>query len=658
MKGTLIGTDYLETGNDVKIIEINTNSIMFNKGVQYLDFTPLFNTLLSSSIDEFHYIYTTGGTTLPLEDNFNSFRDTIKTFCDENSISFTDHAVPKNSITVPDIEDGDNKFILRQAYDTSAIVDSTYTADKFEFFKLMSGSQYVPNTYFSSSDDNLFLDGLTSIDYSQSNHPNLVEKSRYPQYNLKQFPKLSVLDNLDELNDKKENLEDTLLQEFIYDEKSIVDGYWSVIRSFDIIYGSNLDIITLGGYKHSTIVPMDFCETSFVDGTKDLDGKSRFKYINKNLITSVMTYHTDEESDILLFDDTITSVENLNVGDDIKTIRFELLVGSEFDGETPDDFPHHVGSMELTSQSLEFVSSSLVSSASQEGDVLMIEISLDNGEKWLDTMRTNYYIEASGSSDTHFEFVNRLLVGDKIVTFNKNTKELNTREITNLNVVYKENQKIYNLDFEPNDYFLVDINNDEFTIMHNECFGCDYADCGTFPCDNSCPGCGSPGFPSGITPYGCLTSDTLIQLSDGSNKLISELKVGESLKSLKITEVPQDTELYENWSVNSLLDIESSSEEIISIKIIENQPIYKIKFEETELKSSDSHLHIVGRDGIWKIRKTTELKIGDIFVTSDNKEVEINEIEEFGTDDVYMLTVSGNHLYYANGILTHNAKKF
>ena len=41
MKGTIIGTDLLQKGNDVQVIEINTNTTIFNAGADLLDYDAL-----------------------------------------------------------------------------------------------------------------------------------------------------------------------------------------------------------------------------------------------------------------------------------------------------------------------------------------------------------------------------------------------------------------------------------------------------------------------------------------------------------------------------------------------------------------------------------------------------------------------------------------
>lgn len=492
MKGVLIGTDYLEQGDDVKILEINTNSTIFNDGVDMLDFTPLFETLVSNNITEFHYIYTEDVSSMPIgDDGENKFIKKLETLCSENNIQYYEYQVQRNSVTVPYIEDSDDKFILRQAYDTYAILDSNYTSDKFEFFNLMSGSSFVPKTYYSSSEDQLFLDNLDSVNYS-TNHPNLVQKDRYPSYDINEFPRISILPNLAELDVKKQVIDSNpnhLIQEFIYDDKNVVNGYYSVIRTFDIIYGSNLDIINMGGYRHSPIVPLDFCENEFKSGSYDLNTKTRTKYVNKNFAKQAPTYHVDLESNILMSDDSLLSINEINEGDVIKTIEFP---GYDSSSLMPWE---QLYSVDYISNVYSYTSSSLISITNQEVDTLMVQLIFDSGESYLDTYNTAYYVELSGSNDTRFLPVNRMVEGDSLVFLDKNTNEFYTKEVVNFNLVHVDNIKLFNLDFEPIDFFLVDvIGNNQYTIMHNECRGCSWsgplARCGNNWCDAFCPQCG------------------------------------------------------------------------------------------------------------------------------------------------------------------------
>ena len=176
MKGTIIGTDLLQKGNDVQIIEINTNTTIFNDGANLLDYDSLFNVLISNNITELHFIYTAGSSFFPTNANSFIFEDKLKEKCLEHNIAYYPYVVPANSITIPYVEDASNRFILRQAFDTTALVDETYCADKFEFLNLMSGSNHIPNTFFVNTDlgfDTLITFGLAKVDTIKKNNNNI-----------------------------------------------------------------------------------------------------------------------------------------------------------------------------------------------------------------------------------------------------------------------------------------------------------------------------------------------------------------------------------------------------------------------------------------------------------------------------------------------------
>ena len=184
MKATILGTDLLEYNGDVKMLETNTNTGIFNDGAKLLDYDVLFTMLNNNSITEFHYIWTEVDSHLPRNEPY-LFKQKLEDKCLENNISFTDYVVAKNSITVPYIEDGETKFILRQSFDTTALVDDTYCADKFEFFSLMSGSTYIPNTVFVDSE--VSMDSVSDI-MDNGDNPNFVIKARYAQYDTTIYP--------------------------------------------------------------------------------------------------------------------------------------------------------------------------------------------------------------------------------------------------------------------------------------------------------------------------------------------------------------------------------------------------------------------------------------------------------------------------------------
>ena len=501
MKGTIIGTDLLEKGDSIKILEINTNTTIYNSGAVLLDYNPLFTVLTENNITELHFIWTDEDAYLPRGESFK-FEDILKERCLELGITYIPHMVPKNSVTVPYIEDADYKFILRQSFDTTAIVDELYCADKFKFFDLMKDTEYVPKTYFSTPE--LSLDMLDSTDYLNGNEPNLVKKYRYPEYDKQLLPSLySILDNdgLNSIKTETDSEQNILIQEFVHDVNNVIDGRYSIIRSIDIIYGPNLDVLNMGGYHQSTILPIDFSENEFVVDSRKLNQKSRYKYITKDItIPNELDYHVDDDTKILNYDGTLKDVDTIQLGDYVKSISFVDFNGNNA-ANKQEEIIETFGwdcTLQQTKDTLVELDTILSGITSVNIDTIYIRITLENGLTWTDAPSCTYYIEESGSTETKFEKVNKMYIGDKMVILNKETNELTTVEIVGLDMEYAV-KTIYSLDFEPSDLFLVDVGDGLFGIMHNSCW-CYWNPCGYYCNSWGCSGCFSGGVEK-LTPY-------------------------------------------------------------------------------------------------------------------------------------------------------------
>jgi hypothetical protein len=494
MKGLILGTDLLEHNNDVKVIEINTNAGILNRAINLLDVTPFFEKLIELEIKELHFIfsqnYGTQNYNIDIVEtkDHNKFTLLLKEKCEEHNIEFHTYPVKNHSVTIPYIEDSDDIFILRQAYDSTAIIDELYCADKYGFTDLMSGSDYVAKTYTPSVNDFVNLN-------QYENFPNVVVKSRHPAYDTDIYPELYVLNDVSELNDLKNNLqEDCLIQEFVYDEKNIVENRHSVIRSIDILYGNELGSINIGVYKTTSLVDIDFTQNEFIYNTKKLNKKSRFKYINKRLGGNLIVYHADDTSLILKGDKSTTTVNELNLGETLYSIDFEDKNGispssKEFRKVVYDNLWD--STIENDISTLKSLDTTLETIETKVYDTLFIKIKLLNGEYWNESLTTEYYIEDSNTKKTNWKYVNELKLGDRLVVFDIETEILSSIEITELEVVF-DTLQIYSIDVEPSDIFLVDVGQSKMAVMHNiDCFNCDSEglNCGLFGCEFGCPQC-------------------------------------------------------------------------------------------------------------------------------------------------------------------------
>jgi hypothetical protein len=495
MKATIIGSDLLQTGDSVKFLEINTNTTIYNEGADLLDYTSLFAMLVSNNITEFYLIWTEGDAYKPLTEQYR-FKKILEEKCQENNISFTEFIVPVGSVTVPYIEDDTHKFILRQSFDTTALVDETYCADKFEFFNLMGQSEFIPKTYFETSEIN--FDTIDSVDYTTTSTPNILIKPRNPSYNPIDYPALYRISNNEDLDSMKANLVEPnhLAQEFIFSEDNLVQGRYSIIRSIDIIYGPELDIIHMGGYTQSTIIPLIFTEDEFVTGTNKLNQKSRYKYITKELGNYAKNdYHTDDDSVILKYDGTLLDVDTIELGDYVRSIDYVDLNdnhAAKFEQNRIDTFGWD-STVAQDNSTLVQTGTTLNAMVSAEVDTIYIRITLSDGRTWTDAPSATYYIEEKDSVSTRFERVNKMYVGDKLVITDANTNLLTTVEITGLEMEHAQ-KTIYSLDFESSDLFLVDIGDGDFSVMHNSCW-CPWNYCGHWCHSWYCPGCNNTPLP-------------------------------------------------------------------------------------------------------------------------------------------------------------------
>lgn len=133
----------------------------------------------------------------------------------------------------------------------------------------------------------------------------------------------------------------------------------------------------------------------------------------------------------------------------------------------------------------------------------------------------------------------------------------------------------------------------------------------------------------------CLTEDTGLRLEDNSLILIKDVKVGDKIQGK-----------------NKIVTVTHKFKPEI-------QKVYQIKTKSGKLiKCSENHIFptISGEKSI-----STGLTVGDkLFVSAKNFlktiiEDEIVEIIELDFEKTYDISVSGDHLFFANDILTHNS---
>ena len=319
MKGTLFSADFIKDNNDnLRLLEINTDTVVITSKLNDLNFDGLNTVMSDNSITELVLIYKPG--------LHGELIDTIKSYIGDNAsyiTKITDVQEDLNSIYTSAVEDSDSKFILRIAYDESALFDSEYakgTVNTLNLFNAYGSSSLAAGYYVSSSTDGI-VDTLDR-NINPSNIADVVTKDIVEAHNPLDFYKIGN-PNSDDTNDDRWNAfilenksEDKLIQQYHYNSSEVSNNKLTSIRSFHIIYGSNLDLITLLGYKVPAIFELPTSIDSEIDNslyTNKLHDKHYYEYTT-NYIKYGANGMLDTHS-VLKSDNTYSTFKDIQVGD-------------------------------------------------------------------------------------------------------------------------------------------------------------------------------------------------------------------------------------------------------------------------------------------------------------------------------------------------------
>ena len=458
MKAVLISTDYIKTEDgSYKILEMNTNTaldVLIEEQYDYLNLTELEAFITSNEFTKVNLIYN------HLSKGFKSKLETI--YSGSTTITFSSFETQPGSITVPYVEDDETTFTIRISYDTTAIIDDEYCRDKYNFVKALGSDTSKPKVYIPNMVDD--FETLTEFTYIGTK-PNFIIKKRYPIYNKFQFPRLFKITTLEELTSVKSLVEtdEEYLQEYVVSE--LVNGKHNILRSIDLIYGSNLDIINLGGYKEIHTLKADVWADTY--GTNnELEKSNRPKYITHfgNVIESSKTYTADLDDNIIMGDDSFKSFTDVVVGDVVKTILISGLPENESDYSTAT----------WTGSYTDFVNGFTMDTAvvvakdqSNPIDDLFVRITLEDGITWDDSVGTR--ILTKNGDVIKFKYINDLIIGDEIEMVNVLDNTIVNKTIQNLAPVFKYGVIMGDFDVESKDVYLSIIQNNLALIMHNTC---------------------------------------------------------------------------------------------------------------------------------------------------------------------------------------------
>jgi len=374
MRTVIVGSDFMYDKNGVlRPIEINTaigwhRHKMEEDSVSF-DLTELKEFVLQNNFSKIIYLGT-----------HEYFSERFLQLTDELNIDYEFIPVDLNSFSVPYVEDSDEVLIIRTAYDNSAVVDYEYCRDKITYLELIKNQPF--GSQFAYKNDNTELVNYISEINDNGDNPNFILKYRYPQYNKEIYPKLYKINNQEELQSLLQSLpEDYFLMEFLYNEDKLVDNHIQVKRSLNLLFPPDLQSIPIGLY---TI----FCNDT-IDTPNQYDQGNQLVLGRKKYLTNDLPIKLPKLQDgdlVMMADGTYKSAEELQIGDEIRTIDipnpFNVYSGNEL-------INYKINFEELQTGST-FSTNRITNKQRVNLFCNIVKIKFTDGTDWLDTEGSKY----------------------------------------------------------------------------------------------------------------------------------------------------------------------------------------------------------------------------------------------------------------------------
>ena len=512
MKGTFISSDYIKArDNSIRLVEINTDTVVYG-GLTESEFSwqPLVDTLSSGSYNSLHIIYKPE---LHL-DTVTALRTLVGNELPSVNVSVT--SLDLLEIYPDDIEDADDKYILRMAYDENAILDSEYCKNSFKALQLMHEYNHTSSIVpFYGVSGSTTYDTLNTASYSD-NVPNAVVKWNQGNSDV-MFHKIT------NWNAAKSDLNSqyAYLQSFEISSEALSDNVAWAYRNYSIVYGVSLSSLDLG----TTIAYPKFSLPTIA--------QANIAGISTNTELPVKHYHEFSTSEIK----KQRRREGLfNTEHFISASGDEIAISDVAAGQTLKSF--YVPGMpdtDLASTYTQYVltGSSFPAGSQITGSVVQANItSTDNDEALI------VGLKYSGSDETYY-----LGATTSLLSYSSGSDSIKFRTLS---------------DIEEDDIYLVDTNNNVVDIIENKLIILNQPT-GSFtsvnlePVDNIVIGNTPVFFAYHNNKQKCFMPGSDILMEDGSLKAIENIKIGDSIQSKDGTScLVEDTYIYDVRSIKKM----------------------------------------------------------------------------------------------------------
>lgn len=613
MKGTLFSADFVKDSNgNLRLLELNTDTGIINQELGNFDFDVINQVLINNNISELNIIHKP-----VIHKNFvNEFSASVSlNVSNVNTINLYEEDI--NSIYPISIEDSSDKFILRLAYDESALFDSEYCKNRLNVFNLFTDSSindYCVSYYHSSS---LGEKNTLTKEINPNNIPDATIKDIDEAHNPIDFFKIGSQTENESAEDRWNNFisenvaEDKLIEQYHFhssstDENNHITSY----RFFGIVYGSNLEVITLHTYKISSIFDLPTDLTSEIvenQYTNKIPDYHYFEFTTnafKGDSAGILSTH-----EVLTDDGTYKPISEFIVGDYVKSYYVSRSIDDSLNIDWNFSDSNLPSGSYLTSSVVVYKNVKTLKYNS------MFELKVDN-DSLFSGLSKSFLIFDSGSNISSFKPISEINPEtDYLYDIDGNIidiDELNFYVSTDNNLTYIE------LDVEDTDTYIIS---------------------------------GSTAFNSVVSHNApCFVAGTRILLENGIAKNIEDVVVGEYVISFDLknneSKVSKVLNIFSK-EVDKVVRYEFSDGNILTATL--DHPIFVIGKGWSSYSSELSNALYKLNEPIKKIEINDSVQL----YNGISELVSVNLIEELTI--VYNLSeIETYHTYFANNILVHN----
>lgn len=620
MTGTFFSSDFvIDNNGNNRLIEINTDTTVMPYVIEsgIIDYTEFFEYLETTNITEIVVVYKP-------DIHINVINHLSQSMMELTPFitTFTKVEIEGDSIFPISTDDSDNKFILRMAYDESAILDSEYAKGTLNLLTLFvdnDDSNSIVNFYHSSS----LYGSYNTLDYTINNNiiPDIATKTIFEEHKPIGFYKLgnSTDTNENRWNSFIENeiTPNLILQQYHFNNDSVIDNKLTSIRNFSIVCGPDLNLIPIGEYVIDAILELPNTLDSEIDDSiiaNKLSNKHYHEFTTNapKPFTSGLLGTTD----ILIPDNSYTKLQNLKKNDIVESY---FISGSPQTDSTiellnwkSDGIPFPYGS---------FLTSSIVMNIFEE-DVeynTINELVINDTDKIYCGTKKIFLVYDSGSNSTVYKYATNIDptidylydISASIFPITKN----------NMFILEDDEFKLIELDIEETDTYLISGSNHYNAVITHNVF--------------------------------CFVAGTKISMANGISKNVEDIKLGDIVVSHDLS-IGQD-------------DIAT----VVNIRTPKHNDIIEFIFSDgVSTKHSSDHPYYVEGKG-WSSYKpsltknryeidTNSIEIGDTLKKITGENVTLIDIKEIESEMVttYSFGLDKNYTYYADKILVHNKSCF